>query len=490
MFNNIKRSFFTLTIIAVVFSSTIFSCRKDDAVSTDSASKLNFSADTVIFDTVFTTLGSITKQLKVYNNNSQKLKISSIKLGKGASSMFRINVDGTSGYQVNDVEIAPHDSLYIFVKVTINPNNQSNPLIVSDSVVFVTNGNLQNVQLVAWGQDAYYHVPNHRINFSDGTYLSYSIADCSVPWPTDKPHVIYGYCVVDSATTLNLQAGTKLYFAPNGVLWVYKFGTLKVYGAQSNPVTFQGSRLDAFYKDLPGQWGKIWLSDSSINNEINYAVIKNGNIGIQIDDNINSNATLLLNNTIIDNMSVAGIFAQTARIEATNTVVSNSGQYSIVLSIGGDYQFFQCTIGNFWSYNFRQTPSVVLNNYYKDINDVIHKPPLIRATFGNCIIYGNNEEELLLDSIIGGTFNYKFDHCLIKTQFNTSGTTKFIGCKINIDPLFTDITSTPADLTLTTNSPAIGAGSNQYSAIVLTDITGHNYAVPPSIGAYEKGSKK
>jgi len=490
MIKRIFLRFVPLIFVLLMLSSLIFSCRKDSAITTDKAAKLNFSADTVIFDTVFTTMGSITKQLMIHNNNSQKISISSIKLGKGAASMFRINVDGTAALEVNNVEIAAHDSMFIFVKVTINPNNQSNPLIVTDSIVFVTNSNIQNVQLVAWGQDAYYHVPDHKIIFTDGSSLSYSIADCSVPWATDKPHVIYGYCVVDSATTLTLQSGTKLYFAPNAVLWVYNYGTLKVYGNQNSIVSFQGTRLDAYYKDLPGQWGKIWLSAGSRDNEINYALIKNGTIGIQADTNVNTNPTVIINNTIIDNMSVAGIYAQGAYINATNTVVSNSGQYSIALSIGGNYNFYQCSIGNFWSYSSRQTSSVVLNNYYTDANNVIHVRPLTNATFGNCIIYGSNDEELLLDQYPGSVFVYKFDHCLLKTQNNTSNTAFFNTCILNIDPMFKNGYSTPADLSLINGSPAIGAGSLQYSGPIQFDIKGNPYLTPPSIGAYEKGSKK
>ncbi len=478
-------------LVILTLCSIIFSCRKDDTITTSTSAKLNFSADTVIFDTVFTTLGSVTQKVMVYNNNSQKINISSIRLGKGVNSMYRINVDGTSGFEVNNVEIAAHDSMYIFVKVTINPNNQSNPLIINDSIVFITNSNLQNIQLVAWGQDAYYHVPNHKLTFNDGTYIKYSIADCSVPWPNDKPHVIYGYCVVDSASTLTLQSGTKLYFAPNAVLWVYSYATLKVYGSSNSPVSFQGARLDAYYKDLPGQWGKIWLSAGSKDNEINFAVIKNGTIGIQADTNVNSNPTLTLNNTMIDNMSVAGLYAQGAKIYTTSSVISNCGSYGIVLSIGGDYQFYQCTLGNYWNYTFRQTPSLVLNNYYKDNNNVVILRPLTRATFGNCIIYGSSDDEILLDSYTTGTFNFKFDNCILKTTLPTSNPAFFNNCKINTDPLFKNTSSAPADMSIPNNSPAIGAGSPNWSNLAINgDYKGNPWGSPPSIGAFEKGSKK
>ncbi len=60
-------------------------------------------------------------------------------------------------------------------------------------------------------------------------------------------------------------------------------GVIKVNGTLGNEVTFQGDRLDSWYKELPGQWDRIWLMPGSIDNEFNYAIIRNGNIGIHAD---------------------------------------------------------------------------------------------------------------------------------------------------------------------------------------------------------------
>ncbi len=475
----VRYSGLTLLILFFLFSS----CRKEDDFITDSSAKLSFSADSVLFDTVFTTLGSVTKRLMIYNQNNQSIKISSIRLALGSASMFRINVDGTPSLQIIDVEIAANDSMFIFVKVTVNPLNNDNPLIVNDDIIFETNGNIQKVNLTAWGQDAYYHVPDHTITFSDGSSLLYSFAGCRNPWPNNKPHVIYGYCVVDSDSTLVIPAGTKIYLAPKAVLWVYEGGTLKVNGSLYNEVKFQGSRLDMPYRDTPGQWGKIWLSAGSKDNEINYAIIRNGSIGLQVDTVVNANPTLKLSNTIIENMSVSGIYAQGANIKANNTVVANCGQYGIVLSIGGNYEFLHCTIGNYWNYNLRKTPSVVLSNYYEDANDVIHLRPLENAYFGNCIIYGNNEEELLLDKKANATFNFKFDHCLIRTILNTSNAANYVQCKINQDPLFEN--TAVNNLELKSGSPAIGSGSPTIGALVPVDLNGNTRATNPNMGAFE-----
>lgn len=87
----------------------LFSCRKDE-VLTDKSAKLEFSTDTVLYDTVFTSLGSTTKLLMIYNRNSRPLNISSIRLAGGVSSTFRLNLDGIPGKAFSNVEIPGDDS--------------------------------------------------------------------------------------------------------------------------------------------------------------------------------------------------------------------------------------------------------------------------------------------------------------------------------------------------------------------------------------------
>ena len=93
--------------------------------------------------------------------------------------------------------------------------------------------------------------------------------------------------------------------------------------------------LDSWYKELPGQWDRIWLMPGSIDNEFNYVIIKNGSIGIHADSVANSNPTVTINNTIIENMSSIGILGQGAKIAASNTIVSRCGQYTVACNIGG-----------------------------------------------------------------------------------------------------------------------------------------------------------
>ncbi len=452
-------------IVLLVIMLSFQSCRKDEFIDTDPSITLAFSSDSILFDTIFTTVGSITRQLKVYNNHDKTINISSIRLEGGSQSFYRINVDGDPSINVADVEIAGKDSLYIFIHVTIDPNNTNNPLVIADRIVFETNGNVQDVDLVAWGQDAYFYY--------------YNIISFDHEFTNDKPHVIYGYVIVDSSYTLNIQEGTNVYMHSNSFLYVYRDGTLKVNGTLDNPVTFQGDRLESYYDDIPGQWNWIWLSAMSIDNEINYAVIRNGIRGVQIDTVGNSpNPTLRINNTRIENMLSAGIYAQGSYIEATNCVITSCGQYAIVLAIGGDYDFRHCTVGNFWNQSSRQTPSVVLNNYYEDLYGTYHVRPLENAYFGNCIIYGSNEEELLLDAYsASSTFNYEFDHCLLRTEISSDS---LVDCIKNQDPLFRDYSDN--DYKLQSTSPAIGAGIPMG---VPKDIEDVDRGATPDLGAYQ-----
>ena len=127
--------------ILILFLLTLFSaCRKENAISTDPSHRLSFSVDTVMFDTVFTTLGSSTHQLKVYNPYKEDLSISEIRLMGGEQSRFKLNFDGEAGTVFQDKIVPASDSLYAFLKVTIDPSDVNTPFIVEDSIMFITNG--------------------------------------------------------------------------------------------------------------------------------------------------------------------------------------------------------------------------------------------------------------------------------------------------------------------------------------------------------------
>ena len=84
------------SILIITITILFSSCRKDFSAELSSG-ELSFSKDTVYLDTVFTNIGSSTYHLKVYNKSNDNISIPNISLGRGESSFYRLNVDGTTG---------------------------------------------------------------------------------------------------------------------------------------------------------------------------------------------------------------------------------------------------------------------------------------------------------------------------------------------------------------------------------------------------------
>jgi len=340
--------------VAILLLICFFSCKKEIEFSVKQAT-LHFSNDTILFDTVFTTVGSITHHLKVYNRNDFDVK-TNIKISGEDAEFYSINVDGISGFQAKNVEILAKDSIFIFVEVRIDQNDHNSPLITNANLEFNTGGEVQNIDLVAYGQDAYFHTANTFGEILDGEdtlRFWYHKLDCNETWNNDKPHVIYGYVIVDPSCQLIINAGTQVYLHKNSGILVgnpfseFAGGTIKVNGSLGNEVVFQGDRLDDWYDDSPGQWDRIWLMPGSIENEFNYTIIREGTIGIHADTVVNSSPTAIVNNSVIENMSAIGILGQGANLEVRNTIISSCGQYTVVCNLGGDYNFTHCTFVNY-----------------------------------------------------------------------------------------------------------------------------------------------
>jgi hypothetical protein len=419
-----------------------FSCKKNKLI-TDPGARVEISQDSVLFDTVFTSIGSATQNIRIRNKNQQKIKITSIQLAGGSASAFKVNVDGSPGTSFSDIEIAAEDSMYIFLQVNVNPNNLNSPFIIRDSLIFLVNGNTQKVQLEAWGQNAYYHHPKSAIKFKDGSFLPFSLCDSlpgsftmngsEVVWNNDKPHVIYGYCVVDEFQKLRIQAGTKIYMNNRSSLWVYQGGEIKILGQKGNEVIIQGVRREKEYEDKPGQWDRIWINEGSNNNEIDYAIIKNGFIGVQAElfgDSLGGKGQLKLTNTKIQNMSKWGLYCFAYKVFAGNNVVSNCLEYCVKIQAGGAYLFLQNTFANYWSQpdKTRELPAFILNNYNEDPNTHQIQVLPLNAYFGNCIIDGKLDNELSMDVKNDNTFapKYKFSSCLVKSTNNLSDTSHYL----------------------------------------------------------------
>lgn len=472
-----------IAVAILLMPALTTSCTREDAMLTDGF-ELTFSCDTVAFDTVFTAMGSTTRQVRVYNTGSQPVQLSSVTLQGGRSSRFRLNVDGDTSMIVRNLEIGAHDSIFIFIQANINPNASNAPFLVEDAILFNSPKGSQRLPLTAYGRNAVYHKPDHTFHDADGNTYPYCVIDCDA-WDHTRPHVMMGYAVVDSGCTLHLVAGDELYFANDGYLWVYKDGTLDARGTAEQPVLFTSLRHDGWYDKLPGQWGYIWLSDGSKDNVLDWAVVENGYVGLFV--NSTHYPTLTISNTRVENHSLAGVLGQGSSIVGDNLLVDNCGTATIVLQYGGRYQFSNSTFADYYAYESRTTPSVILSNAYGSGAD-LQLNGLQQATFRNCIIYGNyngNDAsgEILFDYHNGAAYNVVFDHCLLKSTLAAPFATS---CITNQDPQFTDATA--QDYHLKATSPAIAQGDPSFITLP-NDLDNHPRAIPPTIGAFEVGSE-
>ena len=479
------------------------SCKKDKLL-TDPSATVSFSQDSILFDTVFTTIGSTTRNIRVINKNKQKINISSIRLEKGQSSNFFLNVDGTPGKMVEDVEILANDSIYIFIQVNVDPTSALSPLIIQDKILFDVNGNQQSVELEAWGQDAHYHFPTTAIQYKGG-YLPYSTVssgtNVTVTWgggalgqPDDnKPHVVYGWLVVDSTQKLVINAGVKVYFHQNAGLWVYRYGTLQVNGTLGNEVVFQGDRREADYADLPGQWDRIWINEGHTDNYINYAIIKNNFIGIQASFLTDPNPPnkLKITNTIIKNCSKWGLYTQYFNIWSGNNVIANCKEYCAALTLGGNYTFLHTTFANYYNQEGGRggQPCVHIDNF-----DGTDSWPFSDSLFfANSIIDGSQGSEFEMDirpNTINPTPICKISNCLIKGSIPTTTLITNTNNVFNGNSDFSNPASYDFKIGLSSSAKMIGDYNiiQPYPTILNADITGtgaRTSSANISAGAYQ-----
>lgn len=499
------------------------SCRKDfDFTPTEGS--LRFSKDTVYLDTVFSNIGSSTYTLKVYNTTDNNISIPKIKLQKGQNSNYRLNVDGMTGdtpltgKEFTNVELLAKDSMYIFIETTIDIQSlatNSTQFLYTDAIEF-GQSNLQKVELVTLVKDAVFIYPQQLTNPDGSTVietLNFDIdgdgiedetniqgrflEDNELIFTNEKPYVIYGYAAVDSGKTLTIEAGARVHFHANSGLLVTSNASIHANGLLSsdtelmeNEIIFEGDRLEPSFAEVPGQWQTIWLFEGSTNNTFNHTTIKNGTVGLLVDGNQDDASKLEVSNTQIYNSSNFGILGRATNITAENVVINKSGQSSFAATFGGHYDIVHATIANYWTNSFRQFPSLLLNNFTVDLEQNIIPNDLSSATFTNCIIYGNDNPEVLLDPVSEADFNFKFNNCLIyfndpnnnftSPYYNFDDSNLYENMRFNFDPEFLNTQQNKLQIPL--NSPAASQGTS--AGNLTTDITGALRSSPSDLGAY------
>lgn len=505
-----------LPYILILLIITGFSCRKDfDYV--DSDGELEFSKDTVFLDTVFSTIGSSTYSLKVYNRSSTDLNIPFIGLESGQSSSYRLNVDGEAGKTFTNIPLLAKDSLYVFIETTfdISTLNQDE-FLYTDVLQFGTGALIQEVPLVTLIKDAVFLYPATLSNGSKETLLlgldqngeeirvqGFDLEDTELNFSANKPYVIYGYAAVPDGKVLSMAAGTRVHFHKGSGIFVKPGGSLQVNGEQStdlelleNEVIFEGDRLEPEFENVPGQWGLLWLSEGSMNHTINHLTIKNATIGILAEGNPSSDPPFLeLRNSQIHNSSLVNLWGRNTHIQGQNLVLGNAGNASLFCNLGGSYEFLHTTIANYWSNGFRTGAALQINNFEEISGQQIVSEDLLQANFANCIIVGNTRSELFLESNGVNAFAFNFSHCLLNygdensdPLYDFKNDTLYNNLFLNLKANF--LSTVNNDFRLIDNSEIIGVGDLNTAQMVPLDLLGMDRTIAPDLGAFQAISEE
>lgn len=454
----------------------IYSCQKEN-FRTDGEIVVQFSADTVSFDTLFTNTRSITKRLMVYNPYKESVKINAIQLASNVNSPFVLNVNGLSGKRIDDITIRPKDSLYIFIQSYLPESGIDAPSLIKDSIVFQINQNIQDVKVIAYSQDV--HVLNNAVIKTQ-------------TWSGIKPYLIMGTLTIDSLETLTITEGVVVYMHRGANILVK--GQIQATGTYDKPVTFCGDRLDEDYNDVPGQWGGIYINPGNTSHKFIWSVIKNGTTGLQIGskEKLNDLSPLLeLQHTIIQSMAYGCLLAYHAKIEAANCLIANAKSYTCYLSAGGQYQFFHTTFANYYSvYDSRDfyNPTLYLSNYENDNTGTPKIFDLTNSFFRNSIIYGTSVNEIELQAKQDKAFDVVFENSLIRgLSDNSSSFTKITW---NKDPKFKDYEKLNFELDTLSNAKDIGEPT--WSGYFPVDLKNRSRLSDgkPDLGAYERIENK
>ena len=474
-----------------------------------SEGSLTFSVDTVKFDSLFVNFQSPSERLTLFNGTNKDIEISRIWLEEGENSEYDLVVDGIRGNDVTDLVLAEDDSMRIFITL----NSRFRDEFSEEYLAVQIGDNVQRVLIRAFIVDAYYF--KARLNVDSLTVSGFSFQRDTILTP-EKPIIFDGPIVIPEGVRVSVEPGTEIFFTPykveldngDGTSTFVFFstllvnGTLRALGAPDVPITFQGTRLDEDFEENPAQWRGIVFSQTSSDNFLQYAVIKNGLFGVEVDSISNGRRPrLTMRYSEIRNMSAFGVIGQGFSTQGIgsqpallmeNCIVQNCGR-TFAISGGGNYEIYNCTFDNSRFFG-RRDPQLFIQNYGIS-QDGFRKYPM-RVRFVNSIVWSNNSgfdaTEIALDFFNEEVLTSRellFDHCaLLYSENSEIDISPYLDSTIvNVNPLFMAPTIDPGDFRLQENSPMIDRGKD-VSARYLLDFRGNPDTVrtlPYDIGAFE-----
>lgn len=454
----------------VVLLLCLGACRKME-IMTAGPESVRCLADTVRFDTVFTTAGSATAGFLILNLEDRPVQIPSIRLAGCVSSMFQINIDGVPGPAVRDIRIEARDSIYAFVTVRVNPDQSTNPFLVRDSLVVELGSRNQTIILEAWGQNA--------------RFLRNTVITRDTRFDRRLPYVILGGLQIAKDSRLTVEAGSRIYLHADAPIVVD--GSLITEGTVAEPVLFTGDRLDEGYRNLPASWPGIYLRTNSVDNRLTHARILNAYNGIVAEGPTgNGRPKLTLDRTVIDQAYEAGIVGSGSSIEAENCQVTNCGR-NILLLKGGQYLFRHCTVASFSNAMIpHKYPVFSVQNWDSTRQGVTTWP--ISVQIDNSILWGDEgtvEQEIFTSRRGANPFQVSIRHVLFRGPGDPAHATVINGIR-NQAPQFDSINTAKRYFDYRIQKKASPAVNKGIPGLINRDLDDKTRDGQPDLGAYEK----
>lgn len=404
-----QRRFTILTIILAITACLLTACREDQ-LSNDPQLCLTLSCDTLRFDTVFTSIGSATAQVMLYNPNSNALRINRFWIQNG--QYFHVNIDGeTQPERLHDIDLRGGDSLYIFVRVNIDPRDTNNPFYITDALHIAYNDRVLDLHMEAYGQDAIIiRSPKLRRQYAEYNFGA------------DRPYLIYDTVLITGTT--HIDRGARLYMHPGSS--IYAYGDVMAQGTVDEPIIIRSDRRDELFDTVPylyaaGGWGGLFLindtRDGTPQYNLDHVDILSGNVGLYCyNEHTDRIPHLSLHNSRIHNHAIYGLALQNVDADVVNTEISNAASYCVYLS-GGTHRFTHTTVASYFRWTNVAIQSATRDTVAAVYIDNLSKTGLpTRTSFVNSIITGLRRNNLMLATPLPQYYAGEFIGCYLKAD--------------------------------------------------------------------------
>ena len=397
-----------IIIYSLLLIACVFGACQQDRVSSDPSLQLSFSQDTVLFDTVFTAMGTSTHRVMVYNPHKNAINIEQVSMQDG--KYFHINLDGENDMeQLRDVIVRGEDSLFLFIRAYIDPLDENSPIFIEDKIAFRVNDQTQQITLQAYGQNI------EKIQGDSGLIVFQNLT-----LTNRKPYVVYDTVAI--VGDLNIEAGTTIYMHEGA--GIYTYGSVQAEGTQEQPIIFRGDRTDKLFDSVPyrmasGQWNGIYLiHDKTIKLQpkyhMEYVDILSGSIGLYTyseETNTTFCPKLTLKNSRIHNHSIYGLILQNVNADVVNCEISNCASYCVYLA-GGKHDFVHNTIAAYYGYPYTNL-NIHSNIIPEDVaavyvNDLSKNYAKTISSFSNCIITGGRKNNVVVATPLADEYKGQF----------------------------------------------------------------------------------